>query len=256
MKKTTWRAMSVLAALAVFTFTSCAQMPQSTEAAAPSSVSAEDATKPVSDSSSESESDMQDIEDKQDDASLSDVTDEDAEAIDPEVLESEPQSQADALPAQANPEPAVQPEQQETAGIPAQEPEPIPPAAEITIVTQQPEPTPPPVEETPAPVPEPEPTPEPEPAPAPAPEPAPAPAFDVSAYVQNAMNYGVGIGLTLDSTATGCWDNPITANERCLYIERDLHDALDWYKASGFTAFWVWAEADGNGGYLVYIGYA
>ena len=246
MKKTTWRAMTVLAALAVFTFTSCAQMPQSTEAAAPSSVSAEDATKPVSDSSSESESDMQDIEDKQDDASLSDVTDEDAEAIVPEAQESEPRSQADALPAQANPGPAAQPEQQELAGTPVQEPEPIPPAAEITIVTQQPEPALQPAPEPPAPAPE----------PTPAPAPAPAPAFDVSAYVQNAMNYGVSIGLTLNSNATACWDNPTTANERTIYVERDLRDLLDWYKESGFTSFWVWAEADGNGGYLVYIGYA
>ena len=236
MKKTTWRAMTVLAALAVFTFTGCAQMPQSTEAAAPSSVSAEDAAKPVSDSSSESESDMQDIEDKQDDASLSDVTDEDAEAIDPEVQESEPQSQAGALPAQVNSETAAQPV-----------PEPTPPAAEITIVTQQPEP---------APEPAPQPAPVPDPAPAPAPDPAPAPAFDVSAYVQNAMNYGVSIGLTLNSNATACWDNPTTANERTIYVERDLRDLLDWYKESGFTSFWVWAEADGNGGYLVYIGYA
>ena len=70
------------------------------------------------------------------------------------------------------------------------------------------------------------------------------------------MSYGTSLGLALDSTATACWDNPTTANAQTLYAERDLCDRLDWYKASGFTAFWVWAEQTGNGSYLVYIGYA
>ena len=83
-----------------------------------------------------------------------------------------------------------------------------------------------------------------------------APAFDVSAYVQTAKNYGTQIGLALDSTATACWDNPITANAGCRYLERDIRDALDWYKQSGYTAFWVWTEQVGNGEYLIYIGYA
>ena len=83
-----------------------------------------------------------------------------------------------------------------------------------------------------------------------------APAFDVSAYVQSAKEYGAGIGLALDNTATACWDDPLTANARSRYLERDLRDRLDWYKVSGFTAFWVWAEQTGDGEYLVYIGYA
>lgn len=97
---------------------------------------------------------------------------------------------------------------------------------------------------------------QPEPTPTPEPNPIPVPAFDVSACVQNAMRYGNSIGLAPDSTATACWDNPATANAQSLYIERDLCDRLDWYKASGFTAFWVWAEQTGDGSYLVYIGYA
>lgn len=82
------------------------------------------------------------------------------------------------------------------------------------------------------------------------------PAFDVSPYVKSAKEYGTGIGLALDSTATACWDDPLTANARSLYLERDLQDRLDWYKVSGFTAFWVWAEQTGDGEYLIYIGYA
>lgn len=83
-----------------------------------------------------------------------------------------------------------------------------------------------------------------------------APAFDVSNYVGFAQSYGQGIGLSLDSTATACWDDPIAASSRSAYLERDLKDRLDWYAASGFTAFCVWAEDAGGGNYLIYIGYA
>lgn len=82
------------------------------------------------------------------------------------------------------------------------------------------------------------------------------PIFDVSAYVQAAKEYGTQIGLALDSTAIACWDDPLTANASCRYLERDLKDRLDWYKQSGFTAFWVWSEQVAAGEYLVYIGYA
>ena len=83
-----------------------------------------------------------------------------------------------------------------------------------------------------------------------------APAFHVSEYIQLAKNYGQNVGLALDSTATDCWDDPITANANCRYLKRDIQDRLDWYKASGFTAFWVWSEQVGSGEYLIYIGYA
>lgn len=82
------------------------------------------------------------------------------------------------------------------------------------------------------------------------------PIFDVSAYVQAANDYGAQIGLALDSTATACWDDPLTANAGCLYLTRDLQDRLDWYKQSGFTAFWVWSEQIAGEEYLIYIGYA
>ena len=84
----------------------------------------------------------------------------------------------------------------------------------------------------------------------------PAPSFDVNAYVAYAQSYGQGIGLSLDSTATACWDDPLHANAGCTYLERDLKDRLDWYQASGFTEFWVWSENIGNGAYQIYIGYA
>ena len=99
-------------------------------------------------------------------------------------------------------------------------------------------------------IPELQPTPDPQPA-----EP-PAPSFDVSTYVAYAKNYGQSIGLVLDGSAVSCWDDPITANTSCTYLERDIRDRLDWYLASGYTGFTVWSEDVGGGTYLIYIGYA
>ena len=91
----------------------------------------------------------------------------------------------------------------------------------------------------------------------PTPEPEPTtPAFDVSGYVSFAKSYGQSIGLSLDSTATGCWDTPIEAHAGCIYLERDIRDCLDWYKASGFTAIWVWSVDLGGGNHEIFIGYA
>lgn len=91
----------------------------------------------------------------------------------------------------------------------------------------------------------------------PTPEPEPTtPAFDVSGYVSFAKSYGQSIGLSLDSTATGCWDTPIEAHAGCIYLERDIRDCLDWYKASGFTSIWVWSVDLGGGNHEIFIGYA
>ena len=91
----------------------------------------------------------------------------------------------------------------------------------------------------------------------PTPEPEPTtPAFDVSGYVSFAKNYAQSIGLSLDSTATGCWDTPIEAHAGCIYLERDIRDRLDWYLDSGFTAIWVWSVDLGGGNHEIFIGYA
>ena len=117
-------------------------------------------------------------------------------------------------------------------------------------VTAQPEVSAEPEASTPTVTPEPQPTPEPRPV-----EP-PAPSFDVSTYVAYAKSYGQSIGLALDSTAASCWDDPVTANASCTYLERDIRDRLDWYLASGYSGFTVWSEDVGGGSYLIYIGYA
>ena len=77
------------------------------------------------------------------------------------------------------------------------------------------------------------------------PEPTEPPkqTFDVSPYVSYAKEYAVSIGLSLDSTATECWDNPISANPNRSGIKSDIQSRLDRYKNSdGFTAVWIWAE--------------
>ena len=50
--------------------------------------------------------------------------------------------------------------------------------------------------------------------------------------------------------------NPSDALRFAGELVRDIHDRLDWYLASGFTAFTVWSEDVGGGNYLIYIGYA
>ena len=122
-----------------------------------------------------------------------------------------------------------------------------PPAASEPVPTEPPAPAPTP-ESTPAPEPTPDPTPE--------PTPDPEPAFDIGYWVGYAQSYGQSAGLTYDSTATDCWDNPIIASANSIYLERDIRSRLDLYKADGMTYFCVWAQSRPDGRYDIYIGYA
>ena len=82
------------------------------------------------------------------------------------------------------------------------------------------------------------------------------PSFDVNSYVNYAKSYAQNIGLELDSTATDCWDNPITANAKRTGIKDDIQSRLNRYKnVEGFTAVWVWAEKVSDTEYEIYIGY-
>ena len=70
------------------------------------------------------------------------------------------------------------------------------------------------------------------------------------------QGYRYCIGLELDSTATDCWDNPITANAKRTGIKDDIQSRLNRYKkVEGFTAVWVWAEKVSDTEYEIYIGY-
>lgn len=85
----------------------------------------------------------------------------------------------------------------------------------------------------------------------------PEPAFDIEHWISYAKSTAVSLGLTLDSSATDCWDNPITAKPTCIYLERDINSRLNRYaKDEEITAVCIWYECIGTSSYLIYIGYA
>ena len=91
----------------------------------------------------------------------------------------------------------------------------------------------------------------------PDPTPKPEPTFDIDCSISYAKSTAVSLGLTFDSSATDCWDNPITAKPTCIYLERDINSRLNRYAKGGeITAVWIWYECIGTGSYLIYIGYA
>lgn len=187
------------------------------------------------------------------------------EAVSPpsSVQETGSNEQSESTPALSKPESqeASAPVENESTGSPAPsqaqaEPERIPPPAEIPPAREEPPASKKP--ETPAIKPsEPEPSaPEESESEPSVPEEPVAPVFDIGYWISYGKSYGTGIGLTLDETATACWDNPIRVGAHSKYLQSDISSTLDWYRSSGFTNFWIWAESQGDGTYLYYIGYA
>lgn len=91
------------------------------------------------------------------------------------------------------------------------------------------------------------------------PEPTPEtdPAFDIEHWISYAKSTAVSLGLTLDSSATDCWDNPISAEQGCIYLERDINSRLKRYaEDESITDICIWYECVGTDKYLIYIGYA
>lgn len=85
----------------------------------------------------------------------------------------------------------------------------------------------------------------------------PEPAFDIEYWISYARDTAAGLGLGFDSSAVDCWDNPITANPDCIYLERDITARLSRYAGDeDITAVWIWYENIGTNMYLIYIGYA
>jgi len=119
-------------------------------------------------------------------------------------------------------------------------------AKQPPVLPEKPEKTECPKEEPSVPViTEPEPTPETE------------PAFDIEHWISYAKSTAVSLGLTLENSATECWDNPITAEQGCIYLERDINSRLKRYaEDESITDVWIWYECVGTGSYLIYIGYA
>lgn len=91
------------------------------------------------------------------------------------------------------------------------------------------------------------------------PEPTPEtePVFDIEHWISYAKSTAVSLGLTLENSATECWDNPITADQGCIYLERDINSRLKRYaEDESITDICIWYECIGTGSYLIYIGYA
>lgn len=85
----------------------------------------------------------------------------------------------------------------------------------------------------------------------------PVQEFDIDYWIAYAKNYAKSVGLRLDSTATDCWDNPISANAKCKYLERDIQNRLNRYaRDTDITNVWIWAEKVSDNSYEIYIGYA
>ena len=83
------------------------------------------------------------------------------------------------------------------------------------------------------------------------------PVFDIDYWISFAKSYAESIGLTLDSGAVYCWDNPVAAGVKCKYTERDIRGYLDRYaKDDEIIDVWIWYEQTGIGSYEIYIGYA
>ena len=133
-------------------------------------------------------------------------------------------------------EPSKMPDESERqleAAAPSEKERPTPPATEEPKPTEQPQPTEPPKQE---------PT---------------EPTFDISYWISFAKSYAESVGLTLNSEAVYCWDNPIDADAGCIYLERDIQSRLNRYAADAeITDVWVWYEPVSTGSYLIYIGYA
>ena len=81
--------------------------------------------------------------------------------------------------------------------------------------------------------------------------------FDINYWISYAQNYAQSIGLTLDETATECWDNPISANANNKNMDADIESRLNRYKnIEGFTSVWILSEKLSDTQYEIYIGYA
>ena len=82
-------------------------------------------------------------------------------------------------------------------------------------------------------------------------------SFDINYWVSYAKDYAKSVGLEVNSSASDCWDNPISANSKCKYLERDIKGRLNRYaKDEDITQVWVWAEKTSADSYNIYIGYA
>lgn len=173
--------------------------------------------------------------------------------------EAEPTAEATASVSERNTQTETIPAQRESGTIPPTQPS--EPPQKFDTPERQPEttaPTAPPETEPPTPpaTEAPKPTEQPYPTEPPTQEPT-EPAYDISYWISFAKGYAESVGLTLNSGAVYCWDNPIDADSGCIYLERDIQSRLNRYAADeDITDVWIWYESVSANSYRIYIGYA
>lgn len=183
----------------------------------------------------------------------------------------EPAEESNPDPGTSTEAPAETEKPQETSVTPfkaAETPQPEKPENRSAEPAES-KPSEPPRETQPPAAPEPETTPEPTPEQPPAETQPPVqtelpvveepvePTFSIDYWIAYAQSYAGSVGLNLDSTATGCWDNPIVAGAHCTYLERDIQSRLNRYaKDDSILDVWIWTESRSDGSYDLYIGYA
>lgn len=80
---------------------------------------------------------------------------------------------------------------------------------------------------------------------------------DINYYIVFATNYAKSIGLTIDNSATDCWDNSISVTSKTSNVKKNITDRLDRYKnIEGFSSVCIWYEEVGDNSFEIYIGYA
>lgn len=80
-------------------------------------------------------------------------------------------------------------------------------------------------------------------------------SLTVSLGVKNPDELDVSLSSLMQSVIDDCWDNPITANPDCIYLERDINSRMSRYaKDEDITDVWIWYECVGTNSYLIYVG--
>ena len=251
------RTLILLLALLMITLTACSNVPESSfsgskpesepedtvpsetetnkseesfsqEASAETSTDTEDPDKGISDESEEvSTSEIAEVDSKWDEAPSSQAV-------------NDPSPETNKEKGSSTPEPEAHESQTEAPA--SEEPQPVE-ESEADPLSQ----------ETSAPEPDPAPESEPEPES----DPEPVHSLDIEYWISYAKSVATSKGLVLESSAVDCWDNPITANPNCIYLERDINSRLNRYaNDEEITDVWIWYECTGENQYLIYIGYA
>lgn len=171
--------------------------------------------------------------------------------------ESEPAAETTASVSERNTQTETVPAERESGTTPPTQPSDPPQKSDTPERRQETTaPTAPSETEPPAPPATEAPTEQPQPTEPPTQEPT-KPAFDIGYWISFAKGYAESVGLTLNSGAVYCWDNPIDADSGCIYLERDIQSRLKRYAADeDITDVWIWYESVTTNSYRIYIGYA